>query len=267
MDSIRYAQRIQNALLAEDSDWGLISPDHFVLFKPRDVVSGDFYWAYHNQEKQLSIWATADCTGHGVPGAFMSMLGLGYLNEIIIEAGIIEPDQVLNILRSKIINSLDQRGDSKQKDGMDINICVLNHQTNTLKFAGAYNPLYLITANKEKAESYQDKRMLNQDDLYLTTVDADKMPVGKSLKQDENFTCKEVKLEKGDTLVTFSDGYVDQFGGDENRKFMSKRFKKLLISINNKTMSEQGDFLDNEIEDWMKNTKQIDDICVVGIKI
>ena len=268
MDSIRYAQRIQSALLAEDSDWNLISNDHFVLFKPRDVVSGDFYWAYHNEEQNFSIWATADCTGHGVPGAFMSMLGLGFLNEIVIEGGETTPHKILNTLRSKIINSLEQKsGDSKRKDGMDINICYLNHQTNKLQFSGAYNPLFLITKNKQKAENLNDKRMLVQNELHLATVNADKMPVGKSLKQDESFTTHELQLEKDDSLITFSDGYVDQFGGEENRKFMAKRFKKLLISIYDKPMQEQGEILNLEIEDWMKNTKQIDDICVIGVKI
>ena len=268
MDSIRYAQRIQTALLAEDSDWDLISKDHFVLFKPRDVVSGDFYWAYHNQKENTSIWATADCTGHGVPGAFMSMLGLGFLNEIVIEGEETSPHEILNILRSKIINSLEQKsGDSKRKDGMDINICLLDHITNKLLFSGAYNSLYLITKNKAKAEKFNDKRMLIENEVNLVTINADKMPVGKSLKQDVSFTTQEIQLEKGDELITFTDGYVDQFGGGDNRKYMSKRFKKHLISNYSKGMIDQGEILDKEIEEWMKETKQIDDICVIGIKI
>lgn len=267
-DSINYAQRIQSAMMMNDEHWQAISNDHFVLFKPRDVVSGDFYWAYQNE--QIAVWAAADCTGHGVPGAFMSMLGIGFLNEIVIEAKTYQPAQILNALRSKIIKALDQKGSTdERKDGMDISLCSLDKKTNMLYFAGANNPLLFVTQNAEKAKAMQDDKMLSYNGFHLITISGDKMPVGKFVFEDKTFTQHEIKIDKGDICYSISDGFPDQFGGFEGKKFMIKRFKQLLIQQAHLSMNEQYSALDKAFINWLKegNTEQIDDVCVVGVKL
>ncbi len=271
--SINYAQRIQRALMQADEQWGKISHDYFVLFKPRDVVSGDFYWAYQNQD--IAIWVAADCTGHGVPGAFMSMLGIGFLNEIVIEGGDIEADSILNVLRTKIIKSLEQKGSEAQdqrKDGMDIALCVLDKKTNQMQFAGAYNPLYIIRKTDQVSEEIltnKEYRTISEDDWTLIELKASKMPVGKHLLDQQAFTKSNFKVQSDDRIYSFSDGFPDQFGGDSGKKYMSKRFKKTLLSLQGQKMSEQKTALNTEFANWMNEgkTEQIDDVCVVGVKI
>ncbi len=248
-DSINYAKRIQTALLTADEQWEKISPENFVYFKPRDVVSGDFFWAYQ-APNNIAVWVAADCTGHGVPGAFMSMLGVGFLNEIVVENNITNSNEILDRLRDKIIHALEQKNvESQQKDGMDIALCVWDQNTNKLQFSGAYNPLIVIR-NKE-----------------ILQIKADRQPIGNYFKK-KPFETKEFQLEVGDILYTFSDGYPDQFGGESGGKFMIKRFKKLLVEVSERPMEEQMRILDREIVDWMGDKNpQTDDICVVGVKI
>jgi serine phosphatase RsbU (regulator of sigma subunit) len=220
--------------------------EHFVLFKPRDIVSGDFYWVEEIDEKWIII--AADCTGHGVPGAFMSMLGVSMLNEIVLNEKMTRPDLILNALRDKIIDALKQEPDSLIKDGMDMTICVLDRSRNTLQFSGAENPLCLISGGE------------------LLQVKGDKMPVAIH-EVMEPFTLHELDLKRGDTFYTFSDGYADQFGGPRQKKFMIKNLRNLLLNIQDLPMIEQGRKLDEVFEDYRKELDQVDDVVVIGVKV
>ncbi len=247
-DSINYASRIQAALLPQREMLDKYLCSYFVLWRPRDIVSGDFFWMTHHND--ISIAVAADCTGHGVPGAFMSMLGIAFLNDLVNKEKIFETDQILNELRNNIMVALKQTGEEGgSKDGMDISMCAINHRTLQAKFSGAYNPL-LIVRNNECLE-----------------FKADKMPIGVHIKKDEKFTQHKIDLQIGDRLYMFSDGYVDQFGGEDGRKFMSKRFKEILVNSRRLTMPEQKEFLNKTIEEWMGHREQIDDILVFGIEI
>jgi serine phosphatase RsbU (regulator of sigma subunit) len=245
-DSIHYALRIQTALLPSLE---LFSEklDHFVLYKPRDIVSGDFYWVSEIDHRIMII--SADCTGHGVPGAFMSMLGVSYLNEIILNRGIIQPDQVINSLRDEVIRSLKQKeSDSEIKDGMDICVCLLDPEKRTLQFAGALCPLWIISNGE------------------LSEIKGDKMPVAihETMKP---FTNHWIDLKQGDTFYIFSDGFADQFGGPNQKKYLSKNFKKTLGNLQAKTMYQQGAELDRIFEEWRKDIEQIDDVTVIGVRV
>ncbi|HKK64194.1 MAG TPA: YfiR/HmsC family protein, partial [Bacteroidales bacterium] len=244
-DSIHYAQRIQRAILPSLE---LFSDeiDHFVLYKPRDIVSGDFYWVDKVDNKQIII--AADCTGHGVPGAFMSMLGVSLLNEIILNRGITNPADILNNLRSMIIESLNQEhAASEVKDGMDMTVTLIDFDRNMLYYSGANNPLYHIR------------------DGELTQYKADKMPVAIHERM-EAFNMVEIALEKGDTFYTFSDGYVDQFGGPKQKKFLAKNFRRVLLDVQNLDMIDQGAKLDQIFEEYRSEVEQVDDVVVIGIK-
>ena len=243
-DSIEYAKMIQTAILPSME---LFSHrlEHFVLFKPRDIVSGDFYWAEEIDGKYLIV--TADCTGHGVPGAFMSMLGISMLNEIIISKAISRPDLILIQLRDKIIEALKQEVGSILKDGMDMTICLFDLSTRQLQFSGANNPLYIVSEG------------------LLTQIKGDKMPVAIH-ELMEPFTLHQLELKQGDTFYTFSDGFADQFGGPERKKFLAKNFRNLLLSIQSLSMIEQRNRLDEVFTDYRKEVEQIDDVVVIGVK-
>jgi len=246
-DSIHYASRIQTAILPPETFLDNLD-DHFILYKPRDIVSGDYYWMTQKDNKTIVV--AADCTGHGVPGAFMSMLGISFLNEIVNKGESTEANEILNSLRANVVNSLHQTGEEgEQQDGMDLALCVIDNDRTKLWYAGAYNPLYLI----RKGE--------------LTEIKPDKMPIGIHKEKSESFKNNVVPIQKGDALYMFSDGYVDQFGGPKAKKFMSKNFKELLISIHKKAMNQQKEILDNTIEDWKGNVEQIDDILVMGLRV
>ena len=269
--SITYAERIQKALLSTDDYWQSVSPYHFILFLPRDVVSGDFFWAYSFSQKpdDICLWAAADCTGHGVPGAFMSMLGVGFLNEIVGEGNETEPDIILNKLRYKIIQSLAQQsGTNKQKDGMDIALCSLNKATKELKYSGAYNPMLLVRLSSDPEPKDYDKKLMNE--IYtLYEFKADKKPIGTHQLDGEPFTKQTISVLNGDTIYIFSDGYQDQFGGDKGKKFMFKNLKSLILDIQDVSMENQKAILNDTFFSWIKtgNTKQLDDVCLIGVKI
>ncbi|MBI2720697.1 MAG: SpoIIE family protein phosphatase [Bacteroidetes bacterium] len=248
IDSINYAKRIQSAVLTNDDVWTKVSPEHFVLFKPKDIVSGDFYWAY-NTPNNRSVFALADCTGHGVPGGFMSMLGNSFLNEIVIENKIFSAPIILNKLREKIINALDQKGNDQQKDGMDIALCVWNKLNNTLEYAGANNPLMLVRNN------------------ILSELKADKMPIGKYLTDTKPFNSQTIQLQPGDCLYMSTDGFPDQFGGPKGKKLKHKQLEKLLIEVHHIPMRKQLDALDKSFLDWKGDLEQIDDVAVIGIRV
>jgi serine phosphatase RsbU (regulator of sigma subunit) len=270
-DSINYAKRIQTALLTEDTEWNKISQEHFILFKPKDVVSGDFFWAFHNPEKSLSIWVAADCTGHGVPGAFMSMLGIGFLNEIIIENNITQTAEILNQLRKKIINALEQKNvDTQQKDGMDLAICVWDKNKDTLEFTGANNPLWLLRDVKHVSEEQKKdaKTLFNKEKTkVIVEYRGNKMPVGVYGKDIKPFTSIIIELQKNDIIYTFSDGYPDQFGGEKGKKLKYKPFKELLLSNYSKPLLEQKQILNSKFEKWKGDLEQIDDVCIIGVRI
>lgn len=251
-DSITYASRIQKAMLPKDTDFEQENLDYFVFWKPRDVVSGDFYWMRRVNDNLLI--AVADCTGHGVPGAFVSMLGMAFLNDIVAKSEITRADEALNKLREQIKKALHQKGTpGERKDGMDIAFCAINTKTNHLQFAGAYNPLYVIRNQNNETK--------------LIELKADKQPIAIYFKE-KPFKNHEFDLRCGDTLYMFSDGFVDQHGGDKKRKFLKKNFKKLLLSIQNKPMQEQKSILDQTMNQWIGNNyKQVDDMLVLGIKI
>jgi len=247
-DSIHYASRIQTALLPSKEHMQSILPSHFVLWLPRDIVSGDFFWITNDND--LTIVVAADCTGHGVPGAFMSMLGISFLNELVNKERLSETNEILNRLRTNIINSLKQTGEQGgSKDGMDISMCAINHTTLTARFSGAYNPLVIIRNNE------------------ILEYKADKMPIGYHIKKDEMFSYQDIQLQIDDRLYMYSDGYVDQFGGEDGRKFMSRRFKEMLLETRNLSMQEQKTHLIKTLEAWKEGYEQVDDILVFGIEI
>ena len=271
-DSIRYAKEIQEAILPTDEEIAELLPESFVLFKPKDIVSGDFYWATQTKNNKV-IWAAADCTGHGVPGAFMSMIGNALLNEIVIEKSITEPAQILNELKTYIIDSLSQTGESgEHRDGMDIALCTLEKETNKLEFAGAYNPLFLVRKGIANSEIGKNGKLKIFDE-DLGELKADRQPIGYEQDKDQPFTNHEIQLKKGDTLYTFSDGYADQYGGDENslygegKKFSRGRFKKLVSSLQEQSMTEQKEAFDTTIESYKGDLEQVDDILVIGVRI
>ena len=244
-DSIMYAKRIQTALIPSLE---LFSDklEHFVLYKPLAIVSGDFYWVSSKDNIQVII--AADCTGHGVPGAFMSMLGVTMLNEIVNEKHIIMPDQIIENLRQGVIKSLKQVVDEDTvKDGMDITVCTIDFNQNTLWYSGANNPLYLV----RKGE--------------LMHYRADKMPVAIHYKM-QPFTLHKIDIQKGDSFYLLSDGYADQFGGPNEKKFMSAKLKETLAEIATKPMLEQGMILDKIFEDWRGDNPQVDDVTLIGVR-
>jgi len=252
LDSITYAKQIQAAMLPPEQYFHEILNDVFILFKPRDIVSGDFFWIKHMN--QYVILAAADCTGHGVPGAFMSLLGISFLNEIVQRREITQANHVLNELRKQIRNSLRQHGQAEEsKDGMDMALCVIDEKNNTLQYSGANNPLYLIRDKNGAPE--------------LTEFKADRMPLGYYQGSFKTFTNQDIQLEYGDVFYLFSDGFVDQKGGKDNKKFLSKNFKNLLLKIHQEPMREQKNILDKTIADWMGETSQVDDILVIGVRV
>jgi serine phosphatase RsbU (regulator of sigma subunit) len=244
-DSIMYAKRIQTALIPSLE---LFSDklEHFVLYKPLAIVSGDFYWVSSQSNPQVII--SADCTGHGVPGAFMSMLGVTLLNEIINGKHIIAPDQIIENLRQGIIKSLKQvAAEDSIKDGMDIAVCVVDFDKNILWYAGANNPLYLVRGGE------------------LIHYRADKMPVAIHYKM-EPFTLNKIELQKGDAFYIFSDGFADQFGGPKQKKFMSNQLRETLIAMAGMPMLKQGERLSEIFEEWRGDGPQIDDVTIIGVR-
>ena len=253
-DSILCAQNIQNAILPSEESIIKICNDFFILFKPKDIVSGDFYWI--KKIKNCLVIAAVDCTGHGVPGAFMSMLGVALLNEIVRKKEIIQPGQVLNDLREYVKNYLNQTGEkSKSRDGMDMALCTIDTQSLKMQYAGANNPVYLIR-----------KSNLKNDTAGLIELEPDPMPIGIYIKE-EQFKNNEIQLKPNDCLYFFSDGFIDQFGGKKNNKFMKARFNELLLEIYKKPMPEQKNILEKTFYDWKGSNFQIDDVLVMGIRI
>ncbi len=262
-DSILYAKRIQTAALPTDDFIDSLLDEYFILFKPKDVVSGDFYWA--GSEGDWTVVIAADCTGHGVPGALMSMLGISFINQIISKKGVTDAAMVLNELREAVIKALKQSPSfDSQVDGMDISLAVINKKTYKCHWAGAYNPLWIIRKNAV-AKNKEDKSEI------IEEIKGDRMPI--SLYHTMNkFKNHEIQLEKGDKLYLYSDGFVDQFGGMQKKKFSRKAFKKLIANTSSLPMKEQGVELERTLVKWMNTNdsdsyEQIDDIVVFGLMI
>ena len=267
--SINYAKRIQTSILPESNILGQQLSDYFILFKPRDVVSGDFYWFTQLENK---LFATvADCTGHGVPGAFMSMLGISFLREIVNKSLITQPNEILNNLRGQVVRTLKQKGVSgEQKDGMDLSFIQIDFDSLEVNFSGANNPLYIISKTEPNLLSQNTKMKLlklnDTDEWGLYEIKPDKMPIAIYEKMND-FQNNRIQLQKNDRLYLFSDGYVDQFGGPKGKKFMSKPFKRLLLKLVHLGMQEQKSELEKELSIWMEKTQQVDDISVMGVEI
>jgi serine phosphatase RsbU (regulator of sigma subunit) len=265
-DSIDYAQRIQAAILPHKSYLDEVIPEYFVLFKPRDIVSGDFYWIKEVDSSVVVV--AADCTGHGVPGAFMSMLGITLLTEQLGQERVERPGEILGQLRSKIKQMFVQEGTIReQKDGIDMAIAVIDKKKKELQFAGAYNPLYLLRNKKQSSvREITAEEPLEGDHSLLYELKGDKQPIGVHW-EETRFTNQLVKLQPGDTVYVFSDGYVDQYGGAHRKKFKTHKFKELLLSLQTESMERQKQVLEETFENWKGNIEQIDDVCVVGIRV
>ena len=247
-DSIDYAKKIQDAVLPSDARINEGLKEAFVLFKPRDVVSGDFYW-YHEAGDQVFM-AAADCTGHGVPGAFVSMVCQGLLNKIVIENQVLEPAEILRRAHLGVLSSFKKESTIGQSnDGMDIALTVWDKPNNKLHFAGAMNPCYVVRNEQ------------------LIELEANRRGIGGIAEEGYSFSGETMDLEDGDMVYLFSDGYKDQFGGPNGKKFMNSRLKKLLISVSDKAAAEQHATLENEFVQWKDDQEQIDDVLLMGYRI
>jgi serine phosphatase RsbU (regulator of sigma subunit) len=247
-DSIRYAKRLQESILPPDNFIKQLLPESFVLYKPKDIVSGDFYWFYKKENKIL--FAAVDCTGHGVPGAFMSLVGANALNQAVKEHGVVQPAKILEDINKLSSETLNKNNENNTvRDGMDLALCSIDKKSMELEYAGANNPLYLIRNNE------------------LIEIKADKFAIGAFEPGTKNYTNHKWQLQKGDKLYVFSDGYADQFGGLKGKKFMYRQFRDVLLKISDKNMQTQKQLLLETLEKWKGMYEQVDDILVIGVEI
>jgi serine phosphatase RsbU (regulator of sigma subunit) len=242
-DSITYAKRIQSAILPSINEIKTCLPNSFVFYKPKDIVAGDFYWL--EQKQNCTLLAVADCTGHGVPGAMVSVVCNNALNRSVREFEITDPGEILNKTREIVINEF-EKSEEDVKDGMDIALCTI--KGNVLQYAGAHNPLWIIRNNE------------------LIEIKADKQPIGKFDNQTP-FSTHQFKLQKNDILYIFTDGFADQFGGEKGKKFKTKSFKELLLSLNSKPINEQKELIESTFNQWKGDIEQLDDVCVIGVRV
>jgi serine phosphatase RsbU (regulator of sigma subunit) len=248
LDDIHYTKRIQQAIFPPDQKLKEIIPEHFILNLPRNIVGGDFYWVGEIEGKH--IITVADCTGHGISGAFMTMAGIAFLNEIVNSKTVGKASEILFDLRKLVMKLLKQKGEvGEVADGMDISLVILDTFAMKAQFAGANNPLYLIRDNE------------------LQILKGDRMPIGIHLNFEKPFTDQIINIQAGDMMYLFSDGFADQFGGPRNKKFRYKQFQELLILIHDKTMEEQKERLFRTITSWKGDNDQVDDILILGFRI
>ncbi len=282
MESISYAKRIQNSLLAQSlEDFNKSFSEKFLIFLPRDIVSGDFYWVYSPDTEHV-VFAVGDCTGHGVPAALVGVLSIQLLNEIIIDQGILKTNEILELLREKIMTALGHNaGAHSQKDGLDLSLCVFNKKTKELFFSGAYNPVYIVRNTRENPEEFavesyipnefskkkQTIKKYPYEDYLLLEVKGDSQPIGIYHREPQPFSYYKILLNEGDSLYLFSDGFADQFGGPKKRKFTYGRFKRLILSAQQYSIEKQKEFLLSTLYKWQGKLEQVDDITLMGIKI
>jgi serine phosphatase RsbU (regulator of sigma subunit) len=263
-DSINYARRLQTAILPTAEQINEFLPRSFLFFRPKDVVSGDFHW--FEQKGDAIFLAVADCTGHGVPGALVSVVCSNALNRSVNEFGLIQPKDILDKTRDLVIDTFAKSGD-KVNDGMDISLISINKKTKKVLFAGAHNSLWIIRDNdKIGDEVYDEKRTLKGDDRTLIEFKGDKQPIGIYSVMTE-FTEVDIDLKDNDILYLFSDGFADQFGGEKGKKFKYGLFKRELLENSNMTMEDQKGKLIKTFEDWKGDHDQIDDVCVMGVRV
>lgn len=246
VDSITYAKRIQSAILAPQRIVKQYLPNSFILYKPKDIVAGDFYWLENIGDTVL--FAAADCTGHGVPGAMVSVVCNNGLNRSVREYGLTDPGKILDKTRDIIIQEF-EKSDEEVKDGMDISLCALNTKTKTIKWAGANNPIWIIRKNGD-----------------LEEIKANKQPIGK-YAESQPFTTHTINLQEGDTIYVFTDGYQDQFGGEKGKKYKASRLKELLLSLQSNEMGQQYLHINQSFEEWKGNLEQVDDVCIIGVRV
>ena len=240
-------KKIQEAMLVSESYLKETLPKSFIFYQPKDIISGDFYWA-HKDESNI-FFTVSDCTGHGVPGALMSMIGTTpSLNEIIVEMKFQETDKILNEMRNQIIKNLHQEESNNQRDGMDMTLVKLNFKKREIEFSSANNVLVHVSNGN------------------LNSYKGDHQPVGFYSGKNISFTKQKIKVDKNDMIYIFSDGYQDQFGG-ENKKYMFSRLKKLLIKVSNEDVNQQLNLIESEFNSWKGDNEQIDDVCLMGLRI
>lgn len=272
IESIQYAQEIQQSVLPPEDTLNCVFKDNFIYFNPLDIVSGDFYWV--KQVDDTVFFAVADCTGHGIPGAFMSMLAISYLNEIVIPGITTESGEILDQLREKIKYTLHQvNSEVEHKDGLDIAFCTFHQPSRTLKFSGGYSPLYILRNHSamfdvtQGAVDHSKNYKVNVvNDTTLLEIKGDRQPVGVFIRE-KPFNTHKVVLNENDVLYAFTDGYIDQLGGDEGKKFMALQFKKLILQNWDKPLNTQREIFAQALKDWQKQTPQVDDILVMGLKL
>jgi len=248
IDDITYSRRIQNAIMPERSYLLTLLPEYFLFYKPKRIVSGDFYWVAQKDNKV--ILAAADCTGHGISGAFLTIAGTAFLNEII-NYSFIDAAEILNHLRNHVMRLLHQKGlEGEAADGMDISLCIFDFQQMEVQYAGANNSIMQVKKNKE-----------------LLVYSPDKMPIGIHENYDKPFKNQLIKLEKGDMIYMYTDGYADQFGGPLDQKFRNKRLQRLCLEASGLSMAEQYQLFERTIDEWIGYRDQIDDMLVIGIRV
>jgi len=268
IDSINYAKRIQEAILPSMHTFFEYLPSSFVTYLPKDIVAGDFYWMEkvqhpENPNESIILFAAADCTGHGVPGAMVSVVCSNALNRAVREYGIIKPNLILDKV-AKLVEETFAKSDLEVKDGMDISLCAYYPEQKLLEWSGANNPLYIVTP--EKAQVDVDREMVGETHLpNLFEIKADKQPIGK-FSYRTPFTLHQIPLNEGDIFYSFTDGFADQFGGDKGKKYKTKNMKEFLRSIYNLPIDEQGELIKREFNNWRGDLEQIDDVCVIGVR-
>ncbi len=269
IDSINYAKRIQEAILPPLNTFSKTLPNSFITYLPKDIVAGDFYWMEQvenpeNPNDQIILFAAADCTGHGVPGAMVSVVCSNALNRAVREYGLVKPNLILDKV-AKLVEETFAKSDLEVKDGMDISLCAYHPDQKLLEWSGANNPLYIVTP--EKAQIDVDREMVDETHLpNLFEIKADKQPIG-MFSNRTPYTLHQIPLNEGDIFYSFTDGFADQFGGEKGKKYKTKKMKEFFRSIYDQPIAEQGNMIKKEFNDWRGRLEQIDDVCVIGVRV